>query len=129
VDSTLAVEPGQLEVIDAMGISNWRVSDTMGTSSWSVADAMGAAPVTSTLISLGMSTNFSQFHATLVKYRFSMSNCVQSRITLFFTIFMTHSVMPRLEMSSSKRRSTQVVEERRITTRRMMALVLLLSDV
>jgi hypothetical protein len=33
---------------------------------------MGAAPGTSTLAISDMSTNFSQFHATLVKHRFPM---------------------------------------------------------
>jgi hypothetical protein len=86
MDYTLAVGPGQVDDIDVVGISSWRVVDTMGTSSWRTADAMGAvwaAPATSAIASSSMRTNFSQFHATLVKYRFPISNCVQSRIIVF----------------------------------------------
>jgi hypothetical protein len=45
---------------------------------------VGATVATSALTNSGMSTNFSQFNATLIKYMF-----VKSGITLFFTFFMT----------------------------------------
>jgi hypothetical protein len=76
LDSTLAARPGQLDVANGMGTSSWRVTNVVGTSNWRVTDAvgkanvMGAAPVTSALTNSGMNTTFSQFHATLVKYRF-----------------------------------------------------------
>jgi hypothetical protein len=56
---------------------------------WGNTNVVGAAPVASALASSSMSTNFSQFHATLAKYWFPRSNCVKSRITLLFVIFMT----------------------------------------
>jgi hypothetical protein len=93
VDSTLTAELGQLDATDVVEIFSWRVTDVVETSSWRTtnvvgnANVMGAAPATSALANLGMSINFSQFHATLVKYRFPMSNCVKSRITLVFVIF------------------------------------------
>jgi hypothetical protein len=62
VHSTLATGPGQLAVVDVVGISSRRVVDIMGTSCWRATYTMGvvgAAPATSALASSGTSTYFS----------------------------------------------------------------------
>jgi hypothetical protein len=59
VDSTLAVGPEHLDAFDAVGICSWWIADAMETSSNWRADVtmgvVGGTPVTSALVSSGMS--------------------------------------------------------------------------